>query len=86
MEIKINSQWSLGRLIKVKIPIHDAGKCVVRKAPPNTHSEILNNEKFFGKQFYKIKKYVTYEYFPYPIKCMCMCFYHPSIRAITLES
>lgn len=57
MEIKINSQWSLGRLIKVKIPIHDAGKCVVRKAPPNTHSEILNNKKFFGKQFYKIKKY-----------------------------
>ena len=34
------------------------------------------------KCFYKIKKYVTYEYFPYPIKCMCMCFYHPSVRAI----
>lgn len=38
------------------------------------------------KCFYKIKKYVTYEYFPYPIKCMCMYFYHPSVRAITSES
>ena len=27
------------------------------KALPNTHGEILNNKKFFGKQFYKINKY-----------------------------
>ena len=54
IKTKINSQWPLWRLDKVKIPTHGAGKCVMRKSLPKTHGEILNCKKLFGKQFHNI--------------------------------